>query len=194
MQGMERKGYKYRFDPTEDQARERAWSFGCVRYVYNGVLAPRTEAWFEHHKRIDYAETDRLLVRMKRDVEKSWLTKVSCVPLQEALRYFAAGRAQYPHFHRKHDRERAAYQIGGFRWKEGTLAVAEMNARLDTRWARPVDAEPTGVTVRNDPAGRSFVSFSTEDDVARLPEVNASVGLDLGSLDTVVLATGERVG
>lgn len=38
MQGVERKAYKYRFDPTEDQARE---------YVYNSALALGTEAWFE---------------------------------------------------------------------------------------------------------------------------------------------------
>ena len=102
MQGMERKAYKYRFYPTDDQARELARTFGCVRYVYNWALTLRTEAWFERHERIDYAETDRLLVRMKRDPEKSWLAEVSCVPLQQALRHlnadfvnFFAGRAPY---------------------------------------------------------------------------------------------------
>lgn len=31
---MKRKAYKYRFDPVEAQAREWAYTFGCVRYVY----------------------------------------------------------------------------------------------------------------------------------------------------------------
>ncbi len=67
MQRMERKAYKYRFYPTADQARELARTFGCVRYVYNWALALRTEAWFDRHERIDYTETDRLLVRMKKE-------------------------------------------------------------------------------------------------------------------------------
>jgi putative transposase len=50
---MERKAYKYRFDPTDEQARERAQAFGCVRYVCNGALALRAEEWFEQDQRID---------------------------------------------------------------------------------------------------------------------------------------------
>ena len=113
MQRMERKAYKYRFYPTADQARELARTFGCVRYVYNWALAlrtDRTEAWFDRHERIDYTETERLLVRMKKEPEKSWLAAVSCVPLQQTLRHlnaafvhFFSGRAKYPRFHRQHD-------------------------------------------------------------------------------------------
>ncbi len=198
MQGMERKAYKYRSYPTDDQARGLAQTFGYVRYVYNGRPALRTEAWFGHHERIDDAETDRLLVR---DPETSWLAEVSCVPLQQDLQHrnaafihFFAGRAQCPRFHRKHDRQSATYHIGGFPWKGSNLTLAQMNAPLDIRSTRPVGAEPTSVTVRKHQAGCSFVSFSTEEDVARLPEVNVNVGLDLGLLDTVVRSTGEKVG
>ena len=201
MQGVERMVYQYRFYPTDDQARELARILGCVRYVYNWGLALRTEAWFEHHERIDDAETDRLLVRTKRDPEKSWLAEVSCVPLHKAQRHlnaafvhFFAGRAQYPRFHRQHDRPIATCRIGGFRWKEGTLTLAQMNAPLDIRWTRPVGAPSTRATVSRDQAGRSFISFSTEGDGASLPEVNVSVGLDLGLLDTVVRSTREKVG
>ncbi len=201
MQGVERMVYQYRFYPTDDQARELARILGCVRYVYNWGLALRTEAWFEHHERIDDAETDRLLVRTKRDPEKSWLAEVSCVPLHKAQRHlnaafvhFFAGRVRYPRFHRMHNRQSATYQVRGFRWKAGTLTLAQMNAPLDIRWTRPVGAQPTSVTVRKAQAGRSFVSFATEEDVTSLPEVNVSVDLGLGLLDTVVWSTGEKEG
>ncbi len=201
MQGMERKAYKYRFYPTEDQARELARTFGCVRYVYNWALALRTEAWFDRHERIDYVDSAAALVSMKKEPEKSWLADVSCVPLQQALRHlnasfvnFFAGRAQYPRFHRKHDRQAATYTKQGFRWKDGALTLAKMDEPLDIRWTRPVGAEPTSVTVSKDPAGRYFVSFSTEEEVAPLPVVNATVGIDLGLLDAVAMSTGEKVG
>ena len=87
MQGMERKAYKYGFYPTEDQSRELARTFGCLRYVDNWALALRTEARLDRHERIDHGETDRLPVRMKKEPEKSWLADVSCVPLPQALRH-----------------------------------------------------------------------------------------------------------
>ncbi len=188
MQGMERKAYKCRFYPKEPQ------TYSCVRrYVYHGALALRTVAWFEHYERTNDAETDRFLVRVKRAPEKFWLAEVSCVPLHKAPRHlnaafvrFFAGRVQYRRLHRKHDRQSPPYRIGGFRWKE-------RNRTLAIRWTRPVGAEPTSITVRKDPAGRSFVSCSTEEDVSRLPKTNATVGIDLGLRDVVAMSTGEKV-
>ena len=201
MQGMERKAYKDRFYPTEEQARELARTFGCVRYVYNWALALRTEAWFERHERIDYVDLAAALVRLKKEPEKSWLAEVSCVPLQQSLRHlnaaflnFFAGRTKYPRFHRKHDRQWATYTKQGFRWKDGALTLAKMDAPLDIRWSRAVGADPTSVTVSRDPAGRYLVSFSTEEEVAPLPVVNATVGIDLGLLDAVAMSTGGKVG
>ena len=120
---------------------------------------------------------------MKKEPEKSWLAEVACVPLQQTLRHLNAAfvncfarRAQYPRFHRKHDQQSATYRIGGCRWKDGTRTLAKMDTPLDIRWRRPVGADPTSVTISQDPAGRSFVSFSTEEEVAPLPVVNARWG------------------
>jgi len=197
---MERRAYRYRFYPTAEQARELARTFGCVRYVYNWALALHTQAWFERRERIDYAETDRMLVRMKREPDKAWLAEVSCVPLQQALRHlnaafvnFFAGRARYPRFKRKHGPQSATYRIGGFRWKDGQLTLAKMQEPLDIRWSGRFAGEPTSVTVSRDSAGRYFVSFCVEEEIQALPVVNAMAGLDLGLQDAVVLSTGERV-
>lgn len=64
-------------------------------------------------------------------------------------------------------------------WRK-PLASARGISRLVNSWTRLVGAEPTSVTVSKDPAGCFFVFFSTEEDVASLPVVNATVGLDLG--------------
>ncbi len=193
---MERRAYKYRVYPTDEPARELTRILGCVRYVYNGALALRTQAWFDRHERIDYAGTDRLLVRMKKKPETSWLAAVACVPLQlnAAFVNFCAGRAKYLHFHCKHDQQGATHRIGGFRWNDGNLTRAKMDTPLDIRWTRPAGAEPTNVTVRRDPAGRSFISFSTKEEITPLPVVNATARTDIGLLDTVPRSTGEKVG
>ncbi len=123
------------------------------------------------------------------------------MPLQQALRHlnaalvnFFAGRAKYPRFHRKHGRQSSTERIGGFRWKDGTLTLAKMDAPLDIRWTRPVGAEPTSVSISKDPAGRYCISLSTEEDVVPLPVVKATVGIDLGLLDAVCMSTGEKAG
>ena len=201
MQNMEHRAYKYRFYPIDDPARERVRTFGRVRCVYNGAHALRTEAWCDRQERIDYAEPDRLLVRRKKEVEKSWLAEVSCVPRQKTLRHcnaafvnFFAGRAPNLRLHRKHDLPSVTYCIGGFRWKDGALTPAKMDRPLDLRWTRPTGAEPTSITVSKDRAGCSFVSFTTEEEIASLPIVHATLGIDLGVLNTAVMSTGEKMG
>jgi len=68
---MDRKAYKDRFYPTEEQARELARTFGCVRYVYNWALALRTEARLQCQERIDDVDSAAALVPMKQEPEKS---------------------------------------------------------------------------------------------------------------------------
>jgi len=198
MQGIERQVSQCRIHPTEDRARQRTRTFGCLGYGWNWAPALRTEAWLPRHERIDHAEPDRLLAPGQKEPERA---EGPCVPLQQALGHcnaafvrFFAGRAKYPSFQRQHDRQSATCRSGGFRWKDGNLTLAQMDARPDLAWTRSGGAEPTRVTLSKNPAGRSFISCSTEEDVAPLPVVSTTAGIDLGLPDTVTLSTGEKVG
>jgi putative transposase len=51
MSDME-KAFKYRFYPTPAQANLLRRTLGCVRLVYNRMLATRTEAWYQRQERI----------------------------------------------------------------------------------------------------------------------------------------------
>ena len=81
-----KRAYRYRFYPTEGQARELARTFGSARFVYNHFLRLRTDAWFNEQKRLNYNDTSSLLTRLKRDPEFTWLSEVSSVPVQQSLR------------------------------------------------------------------------------------------------------------
>jgi len=76
-----KRAYRYRFYPTEGQARELARSFGSARFVYNHFLRLRTDAWFNEQKRLNYNDTSSLLTRLKRDPEFTWLLEVSSAPV-----------------------------------------------------------------------------------------------------------------
>ena len=80
-------------------------TFGCVRVVWNRILAARKARWHLQGKTTLYAESGRALTAMKKDPDLAFLNEVSSVPLQQALRHqhqafgaFFAGRARYPRF------------------------------------------------------------------------------------------------
>jgi len=196
-----KRAFRYRFYPSPEQEAILARTFGCVRYVYNWALDLRRSAYQERQSRLSYGDTSAALTALKHQPDTAWLGEVSSVPLQQALRHlsrafqnFFAGRAAYPRFKTKRGKQSAEFTRSGFRWLDGKLYLAKMEQPLDIRWSRHFSGEPTTVTVSKDPAGRYFVSFLVEEDVAPKPFTPSTVGIDLGLEHTVTLSTGEKVG
>ena len=196
-----KRAFRYRFYPTPEQEAVLARTFGCVRYVYNWALALRQTAYRERHETVSYGDTSAALTELKRQPETAWLGEVSAVPLQQTLRHlnrafqnFFAGRAAYPRFKTKRGKQSAEFTRSGFRWVDGKLYLAKMERPLNIRWSRHFTGEPSTVTVSKDPAGRYFVSFLVEEEIAPKPFTLSAVGIDLGLKDTVTLSTGEKVG
>ena len=198
-----KRAYKYRFYPTSAQAQELARTFGCARKVWNMALNARTTAWYQRQERVGYVQTSALLTEWKRSEDLAFLNEVSSVPLQQALRHlqgaFAAfwdKRARYPKFKsRKKSRASAEYTRSAFRYRDGHLWLAKMDAPLDIRWSRPLPggAEPSTVTVSRDPAGRWFVSLLCECPIGPLRPSGTTVGIDAGLTSLVTLSTGEKI-
>ncbi|SDK81369.1 putative transposase [Nonomuraea maritima] len=203
MAQLVKRAYKYRFHPTPEQAEELARTFGCVRLVYNKALEERTRAYTLEGRRVSYVESSARLTEWKRSGEYDFLSEVSSVPLQQALRHLQAGfanffakRAKYPAFKsRKKSRLSAEYTRSAFRWREGRLTLAKMDAPLAIVWSRPLPegAEPSTVTVSKDAAGRWFVSLLVEEKISPLPPVAANVGIDAGITALATLSTGEKI-
>jgi putative transposase len=203
MKRKQKRAYRYRFYPTDQQTRLLVRTFGCVRFVYNWALRLRRDVYSQEQKYISYRETSALLTALKQQEDYQWLHEVSCVPLQQALRHldhafrnFFAGRAEYPVFKKKRQEQSAEYTASAFTWDGTRLTLAKTDAPLDIRWSRPLPygCKPTTVTVTKDTANRYFVSFVVEEDIKQLPVNNSMIGLDLGLTSMVVLSTGESVG
>ncbi len=198
-----KRAYKYRFYPTPEQAEELARTFGCVRLVYNKALEERTRAYSTEGRRVSYMESSAALTAWKRTGELGFLNEVSSVPLQQALRHlqaafanFFAKRAKYPTFKSKRkSRASAEYTRSAFRWRDGQVTLAKMDAPLDIVWSRPLPegAEPSTVTVSKDAAGRWFVSLLVEETIRPLDPTGGTVGVDAGITSLVTLSTGEKV-
>ena len=199
----QKKAYKYRVYPTQEQAHILARTFGCCRYAYNWALRARTDAFFQRGERLYYNQLAVMLTELKKQEETAWLTEVSSVPLQQSLRHldtafrnFFEGRAEYPTFHKKHDVQSAEYTTSAFKWDGKHLTLARMDTPLDIHWSRPLPkgCKPTTVTVTKDCANRYFVSILVEEDIKYLPVVNKQVGLDLGLTSMVIASDGHTYG
>ena len=198
---MQKRAYKYRFYPTDEQKKILAQTFGCCRFVYNWGLSTRKTAYFQHGKSLYYNDLAAMLPALKE--QYPWLRDTSSVPLQQALRHldrafvnFFEGRAAYPTFKKKRHEQSATFVSNAFMWDRQALTLAKMDAPLEIVWHRPLPqgCKPSSVTIIKDSANRYFVSILVADDIKPLPMVNQMVGLDLGIKSMVALSTGESVG
>jgi len=99
----QKRAYKYRFSPTDEQKRILAQTFGCCRFIYNWGLNTRKTAYSEFGVKLNYNALSAMLPNLKK--EYPWLGDVSSVPIQQSLRHldrayknFFEGRAKYPTF------------------------------------------------------------------------------------------------
>jgi putative transposase len=194
---INRRAYKYRFYPNQQQRIQLAQTFGSCRFVYNWAFRLRTDAYYQNQQKMSYKETSNQLTQLKKNPDFSWLKDVTAVPLQQALRHlntaflnFFAGRAKYPRFKKKRNNQSATYASNAFRWDGKQLTLAKMERPLKIKWHRYFTGVPTTVTVSKDSADRYFVSFSVEEDIKQLPLNNNQVAIDLGIKDVVVTSSG----
>ncbi|MEH2361363.1 RNA-guided endonuclease InsQ/TnpB family protein [Nostoc sp.] len=199
---MTQKAFKYRFYPTPEQENLLRRTMGCTRLVYNRALAARTQAWYEHSRRVGYIETSGMLTSWKKQEDLQFLNEVSSVPLQQGLRHlqtafsnFFAGRAKYPNFKKKHNGGNAEFTSSAFRFRDGQVFLAKTSESLAIRWSRqlPQGVEPSTISVKLSPSGRWTVSLLVDIEIQRLPESSKQVGVDLGISSLVVLSSGEKI-
>jgi putative transposase len=197
------KAFKYRFYPTSEQESLLRRTIGCVRLVYNKALAARTEAWYQHQERVDYAQTSSMLTNWKQQEEFEFLNEVSSVPLQQGLRNlqkaftnFWAGRAKYPNFKKKHHGGSAEFTKAAFRWKDGQVFLAKCTEPLPIRWSRqiPEGCSSSTITVKLDARGRWFVCLLVDDHTVKpLPKADKSIGLDVGITSLIATSNGDKI-
>jgi transposase len=79
--------YNFRLDPTPGQQAALARAFGCARWVYNAALAARKASYEAGGGWIPGAVlSKRLITEAKKNPATAFLSEVSAVVLQQALR------------------------------------------------------------------------------------------------------------
>ncbi len=147
------------------------------------------------------ADTINMLPGLKK-TDFPYLKDVSSVPLQQALRHlqrgfvnFWEGRAAYPQFKSKHQKQAATYARNGFTFdrRQHRLTLAKVGF-IRVKWSQDVPVDPSTVILSKTPSGRYYVSLRCEVDVQPLPAVQQEIGIDVGLTHTATLSTGEKIG
>ena len=200
-----RTAYRCRAYPGPAQQQVLSRTFGCIRVVWNRTLAARRTRWHLERKGTSYAASDRALTAMKKDPDLAFLSEVSCVPLQQALRHqhkafgaFFARRARYPRFKSRRSWQSAHYTRSAFTMRGGELRLAKTDGPLRFVWSWPdVDLtalDPAMVIVSRESDGRWYVTFTIDGDAPEpLEQTGHAVGVDLGVTDFAVTSDGQQI-
>jgi putative transposase len=197
------RGFKFKLNPTDEQAAAFRQFAGCTRAVYNAALFQRTNFWRQYRRatgeHLGYVAQARELTALR--AEFDWIASVSQTIQQQALRdldkafvNFFEGRAGYPSPRRKGVNE--AFRFAGREVETRRLNKNWSTVRLPKiGWVRfrdtqPVLGEVKNATVSLDPLGW-HISFACEIEHEQPANIRPAVGIDRGVVNTFALSTGE---
>ena len=192
----------YRLYPTPEQAARMARIAGACRFAHNLALEQR-RAWWRPGRRFSFAQQCRELTELRREVD--WLADCPVHALQSALRdvdrafaNFFAGRAAYPQFRRKGDRQSyrqpdpATFAVRRTGRRTGQVRLPKIGwVRLRGWRALPGEARSLTVSCR---AGQWFVSVMCRiQAVDPAPSQLPAIGIDRGVAATLATSDGRLI-
>jgi putative transposase len=195
-----RKAYKYRLYPNRAQQNALAVQFGHARYVYNHFLEVRQEHYAKRGEGMSYRDTAGILTELKRDPAHKWLKEADSQVLQQKLKdldqaykNFFEGRAKYPRFRSRRDKQAIRYPQ---RVKVDSAAQRTYLPKVGwvkTVFHRPLEGKLKNVIVSRTKSGRYSASFQVEVEIPDPVYRGSENGLDLGLKDFAALSDGRKL-
>ena len=190
------RAYKFRIYPNKEQRIMFAKTFGCVRFIYNRMLADK----IAHYK-----ETGQTLqtTPAQYKTEFEWLKEVDSLALANAQlnlqsaykNFFSKKRVGFPKFKSK-KKSRMRYttnnQNGSVRIENGKLKLPKVGF-VKIVQHRSMIGKIKSVTIEKTPTNKYFASILVEYE-NQVPEVELHkfIGLDFSMHDLYVTSEGER--
>jgi len=173
--------------------------FGASRWLWNTARAIRSEGYRHCGLRLSGTDISRWLTQWKCTPGQEWLREIPATCLTQSLRdqdrafsNFFAKRARYPRSKPRITGGALRFQSLGTGWSTGSLKVPKLGV-LRLAENLPDIEEPDMVSLRQDAAGRYFVSFCAEIEVAMRPQTGRRIGVDLGLTHLATLSSGEKI-
>ncbi|MDV6379282.1 transposase, partial [Sporosarcina sp. GW1-11] len=191
------KAYKFRLYPTDEQACLIRKTFGCVRFVYNKMLAERKETYEKYKDNKDELKKQKLPTPAKYKTEFEWLKEVDSLALanaqlnlQTAYKNFFNGTADFPTFKSKKSRKSYKTNVvnGNIMLLDGHIKLPKLKlVKIKQHRTIPPNHTIKSCTISMTPAGAYYVSILTEYEKEIVQkEIESIVGLDFAMAELYV--------
>lgn len=193
------KAVKVRIYPSEEQVIVLAKSFGCARWLWNHCLSVMSQTYKETGKGLSAFDMKKRIPLLKKDFV--WLKdcysqclQQSVLNLSQAFINFFDGRAKYPNFKSKHDRQSIQYPQNVKVISESKLKFPGLLGNVLVKIHRPIQGVLKTVTVSKNCDGRYYASLLFDDGAAqpKSSRDGKAVGIDVGLIDFAVTSDGSK--
>jgi len=217
------KAYRFRIYPNAAQRQQLAVEFGNARFAWNTALFARQQARLLHGrvdlgervnrktgevrkvKTVDSGALDAAITQLSREPGYEFLKEgtrgcltQTLIDQDKAFKNFFEGRAKFPRFKGRDDKQTVRYQLDQRQvartYSAGSLLKLPKLGALKVRWSRIPDGTPKMATVSKDASGRYFVAFGCEEFIKPMAPTGQTVGVDLGICDVAVTSAGYKSG
>lgn len=150
---MQHQAIKVRLYPTIEQQQILAQHFGCSRWWWNYALKLCMETYKATGKGLTQIALNKLLPKLKKEEQTEWLSSCYSQVLQSttlnlvtAYKNFFEGRARYPRFKAKKNRQSIQYPQS-VRVVDGCLKFPGRTGTVKAKVHRPIEGTIKTVTV-----------------------------------------------
>ncbi|MFB2974974.1 RNA-guided endonuclease InsQ/TnpB family protein [Microseira sp. BLCC-F43] len=195
---MRHQAVKVRLYPTIEQQAILAQHFGCSRWWWNYALNLCIETYKATGKGLTRAALNAYLPKLKQQEETSWLgdcysqvLQATTLNLVTAYKNFFEGRAKYPRFKAKKNRQSIEYPQS-VKVVDGSLKFPGRVGTVKAKLHRPIEGTIKTVTVSMTPSGKYHASVLMELE-GNSPTASTDgkvAGIDLGLKDFAIVNDG----
>jgi len=186
---MANKAYKFRLYPTKEQEQLLAKTFGCVRFVYNKMLAERKEIYEKFKNDKEALKKQKFPTPAKYKKVFVWLKEVDSLALanaqlnlQKAYQNFFSGRAEFPKFKSRKTRQSYTTNVvnGNIMLLDGYIKLPKLKfVKIKQHREIPAGYRIKSCTISKTKTGKYYISILTEYEKDIQPvKIQKVVGLD----------------
>ncbi|MEB3280923.1 MAG: RNA-guided endonuclease TnpB family protein [Lyngbya sp.] len=195
---MQHQAVKVRLYPTIEQQQILSQHFGCARWWWNHALNLCVETYKATGKGLSQSALNAFLPRLKKEESTQWLSECYSQVLQAttlnlvtAYKNFFEGRAKYPRFKAKKNKQSIQYPQS-VKIIDSCLKFPGRVGIVKAKLHRPIDGRIKTVTVSMTPSGKYHASVLMElEGESPVSSTNGKVaGIDLGLKDFAVVNDG----
>lgn len=197
------KAYKFRLYPTDEQALIIRKTFGCVRFVYNKMLAERIETYESLKNDREALKKVKHPTPAKYKKEFEWLKEVDSLALantqlnlDKSYKSFFKGNTKFPKFKSKRHKQSYTTKVvnGNIQLLEGHIKLPKLRlVKIKQHRAIPLDHKIKSCTLSMTSSGKYYISILTEyEKEIERKEIEKVVGLDFAMDGLFVTSEGEK--